>query len=302
MYGPQRRVELTRAFLLQLQGGAAGAQAFELNVRRGAYRAKASPNIPPSDILFLSDRLGAAAVTVTIASYNYAEYVIEALDSVRRQTLECLDLVVVDDCSPEPAVLDLILGWAHQHATRFNRVVIRKHRQNAGLGATRNSGFDAAETQYVLPLDADNRLLATCCEHLLTVLEGSTAAYAYPRLQEFSGRHGVWGGDRFDPMRFVGGNYIDAMALVGKWAWAAAGGYDTPEFMGWEDYGLWCQMIEMGLWGEPVEKILAEYRVHGDSMVNSITETDRNKWRLVDNVERRHPWLDILVRSPRPRD
>jgi glycosyltransferase involved in cell wall biosynthesis len=300
-FGPQRRLEMTRSFLHQLKGGVAGAQAFELSVRRGAYRAKTSPDVVASDVLFISDRLGDAPVTVTIASYNYADYVIEALESVRMQSLELLDLVVVDDCSPDPTVLELILEWARLHANRFNRLVVRKHQRNAGLGATRNSGFNAAETPYVLPLDADNRLRPECCERLLAALLPSTAAYVYPRMQEFGGRHDIAGGERFEPMRFVGGNYIDAMALVGKWAWAAASGYDTPEFMGWEDYGLWCQMIEMGQWGEAVEEILAEYRVHHDSMVNEITETKQNKMRLVANVEARHPWLDILVREPKER-
>jgi glycosyltransferase involved in cell wall biosynthesis len=300
-FGPQRRLELTRSFLHQLNGGVTGAQAFELAVRRGEYRATTSPNVPQSDILFATDRLLDAQVTVTIASYNYAEYVVEALESVRMQTLELLDLVVVDDCSPDPTVPELILAWAKLHAARFNRLVVRRHQRNAGLGATRNSGFDTAETPYVLPLDADNRLHPHCCERLLAALLPSNAAYVYPRMQEFGSRHEVAGGERFEPMRFVGGNYIDAMALVGKWAWAAAGGYDTPEFMGWEDYGLWCQMIEIGQWGQPVEEILAEYRVHHDSMVNEITETQHNKMRLVANVERRHPWLDILVRGPKER-
>ena len=43
---------------------------------------------------------------------------------------------------------------------------------NSGLALTRNVGFDAAETPYVLPLDADNRLLPSaaciCLPHCVT--------------------------------------------------------------------------------------------------------------------------------------
>jgi hypothetical protein len=92
------------------------------------------------------------------------------------------------------------------------------------------------------------------------------------------------------------------MALVGKWAWAAAGGYYVhKEAMGWEDYSLWCRLVELGQWGEAVPEVLADYRVHESSMINAITETPDNKRAAVELVERRHPWLDVRSRTPEPR-
>ena len=69
----------------------------------------------------------------------------------------------------------------------------------------------------------------------------------------------------FEPGRLIGGNYIDALALVSKEAWAAVGGYGVFRVMGWEDFDFWCRLVENGFWGCRVgDSPLAEYRVHGE--------------------------------------
>ncbi|OYX34661.1 MAG: hypothetical protein B7Y99_05015, partial [Caulobacterales bacterium 32-69-10] len=82
------------------------------------------------------------------------------------------------------------------------------------------------------------------------------------------------------------------MALVRRSAWAAVGGYDHIRF-GWEDYDFWCKLVEQGMFGEQVAEVLAEYRVHNDSMLRSQTDVNANKRRLLADIHRRHPWLRV---------
>jgi glycosyltransferase involved in cell wall biosynthesis len=302
-FGPQRQAALLRRFLAQQRGGAvsadpyAAADAFAAGLVAERPRRALAP-FGDFETLFEHDAQGEAEVTVVIASYNYADYIQNALDSVRLQTLEALDLVVVDDASPDPDTVVLILDWAHLHAARFNRLKVVRHQRNGGLGATRNSGFSLATTPYVLPLDADNRLFPDGAARLLAALTDSGAGFAYGQLQHFGADTRITGGDRWEPQRLVGGNYVDAMALVARWAWSAAGGYyAVRETMGWEDYSLWCSLAELAIPGVAVDAVVAEYRVHGQSMVNSIVETQDNKSALVALAEQRHPWLRILRRE-----
>ncbi len=44
---------------------------------------------------------GAPLVTVAVSLYNYGDYIIKCLDSVRAQTFVDLDLIVTDDCSKD---------------------------------------------------------------------------------------------------------------------------------------------------------------------------------------------------------
>ncbi len=212
---------------------------------------------------------------------------------MRAQTLELLDLVVVDDASTDSS-LTVTLDWVRRHAGRFNRVEVLRNRRNAGLGLSRNAGFNAAETEFILPLDADNRLRPRCGAACLEVIRTTGAAFAYPSLQRFGDGTEVMGLEPFQPTRLIRGNYIDAMAMIAKSAWAEAGGYDDIRPNGWDDYELWCSFVERGLWGVRVPEILADYRVHARSMLRTLEQERDNELRLISELERRHPWLAIL--------
>jgi GT2 family glycosyltransferase/glycosyltransferase involved in cell wall biosynthesis len=293
-YGPLRRADAMVSALPLLRGeGHASVRAFELELRRGQASKPPSIRIPETEIVFEADKFGDAEVAVVVPLYNYAQYIEESLESIRTQTLEPLDLIVVDDASTD-ASLSVAVSWAQRHAKRFNRIAVLRNKANAGLGSTRNAAFDAADTPFVLPLDADNRLLPECTAVCLSTITNSGAAFVYPKIRQFGDASDLMGNDPFEPGRFIGWNYIDAMALVSKEAWAAVGGYG--EFrMGWEDYDFWCRLIENGLWGCPASSApLAEYRVHGSSMIRMTTLTGRNAPELIADLERRHRWLNIV--------
>ncbi|MBV9492523.1 MAG: class I SAM-dependent methyltransferase [Verrucomicrobia bacterium] len=297
-YGSLRRVDLMLSALPQMRAeNPSATRAFALELHRRQASKMPPIRILNAETVFAADQLRNAEVTVAIPLHNYAHYVEEALESVRRQSLELLDLVVVDDASTDDS-LSVAVSWAQRHAGRFNRIIVLRNPVNAGLGPTRNVAIDAAETPFVLPLDADNLLLPRCCEVCLSAARASSAAFAYPSIQKFGEESGLLGGVPFDPARFIGGNYVDAMALVSKEAWAAAGGFGEFQIMGWEDFDFWCRLVEKGLFGCPAgDGPLAEYRVHGTSMIWSTTLTPRNAPAIIADLERRHPWLNIVFPS-----
>lgn len=290
-YGPQRRAESVAALIQQLHGGPSAAQAMELELLRDAARQKRLPTVPPAEVVFRNDQLGEAEVSVVIPVYNYAHFVVEALESVLHQTLNAIDVIVVDDVSADDS-LGVVSDWAQRNTGRFNRISILRNRANAGLALTRNVGIDEAETPFVFLLDADNRILPDCCDACLQVIKATRAAFAYPQIKCFGDSDEVIGTPPFEPMRLAGGNYIDAMAMVAKWGWAAVGGYSHLHH-GWEDYDFWCSLVEHGCWGAAVPRVLAEYRVHGASMLHTTTDVAANKRELIRELERRHPWLAI---------
>ena len=289
-FGPHAREEALLTFLDQVEAGQEAARSFELTLRRAAAPVS-RPLVLETDCLFRSDWGGAAEVTVLIRLYNYEALVIEALDSVLAQTLTPLDLVVVDDASTDESG-KVALAWMQAHAHRLNRASLLRHRKNAGLGMARNTGFAAAETSYVLMLDADNKLRPDCAGHLLAAIRNTRAAFAYPELHSFGDADHVFGGYSFQAMRFAGGNYIDSMALVAVWAWAGAGA-PHPVRHGWEDYDLWCRMVELGLWGLPVEEVLADYRVHGGSMLRTTVDQANYRRPIIEQLRAVHSWLQI---------
>jgi glycosyltransferase involved in cell wall biosynthesis len=295
-FGPERRLQEVATLLDLITGGRRGAEAFERQVLRAAAPVAArrtAPFVPQHEVAFDHDTLGVAKVTVIIPLYNYAGTVVEALHSVAGQTLVKLDLIIIDDRSTDNS-FDVAIAWAEANKVRFNRLRVVRNASNVGLGFTRNLGMALADTPWVLPLDADNRLGSDCAAICLATAEQSGAAYVYPTIRQFGERTEVMGAAAYDPIRLSNGNYIDAMALISRAAWACVGGYDHI-IGGWEDFDLWCRFAEHGLRGEQAPGgPLAEYRVHNTSMIQSAMASADRIDAMIKDIQRRHPWLTLV--------
>jgi glycosyltransferase involved in cell wall biosynthesis/SAM-dependent methyltransferase len=289
-FGPSQRREKFGRTLDSLWGGAVGARAFALETKLVGSRSRL-PTVYPSDIVFKKESPLLAEVSVVIPLYNYEGYILETLESIKAQSLECIDLIVVDGHSTDNS-LEVALEWIRQNAHRFNRCILIKNQSNYGLAYCRNSGVDATDTPFYIPVDADNKLCPTACEALLQTLKQENCAFAYSTIQQFGATQDLMCALPFDPQRFVPDNFIDAMALVSKEAWAMIGGYDHIRG-GWEDYDFWVRMAENGLRGVWHPEVLAEYRVHYQSMMRTQTLIPVNRLRMHDEFKSRHPWVSL---------
>jgi glycosyltransferase involved in cell wall biosynthesis len=296
-YGPERRSRMMDSLLDIAQGGQAAARAFQLDLLRRYAVPRASPRMPEYDTIFETASSTDARLTIAVPLYNYSQYITETLESTHAQGLSELDLVIVEDRSTDNA-FEVALSWVRANASRFNRVVFARNRTNSGLALTRNAAFKIANTPYVLPLDADNRLLPSCAAACLRAIENSGAAFVYPVIQQFGQASELLGLQRYDPARLANANYIDAMALVSRAAWAAVGGYDDIKG-GWEDFDLWCKFVEEGFFGAQVGgPPLAEYRVHDSSMIKAAIGRPETLRDMMADLGRRHPWLTLVWPLP----
>lgn len=93
-----------------------------------------------------------ADVSLIVPVYQAASFLRAAVDSMRAQTHADIEILLVDDGSTDGsgALCDAM-------ALEDARVRVI-HQRNAGSGAARNAGMDAAQGEYVLFCDADDRL------------------------------------------------------------------------------------------------------------------------------------------------
>jgi glycosyltransferase involved in cell wall biosynthesis/SAM-dependent methyltransferase len=94
------------------------------------------------------------SVTVIIPCYKQAHFLADAIESVLRQTHPDVEIVVVDDGSPDNT-REVAAGYA---GVRYVR------QDNQGLAAARNTGIREARNPYLVFLDADDRLLPHALE------------------------------------------------------------------------------------------------------------------------------------------
>lgn len=252
--------------------------------------------VHPYQVVFSTSGAQASLVTVCISLYNYQDYIVETLQSVYAQTQQPIDLVVVEDCGPDNSLM-IAQKWLQAHANQFNTVKLIQHGQNRGLSAARNTGVSVSTTPYVFILDADNLLYPRCIERCLVALEADKqASVAYPIIEKFGEQCALIGNVVWNPERFKKRNCIDAMALIRKADLISVGGYSELSAvgrLGWEDYELWCKFIDKDYYGVPVPEILARYRTHQTSMLNSISNQKGNIDQLHEEMMGLHPWLDL---------
>jgi len=91
------------------------------------------------------------AVSVVIPLYNKAPYIARALNSVLAQTFQDLEVIVVDDGSTDDGAM-VVKGFKDPKI----RLIQQK---NQGVSAARNRGIEAAQTELIAFLDADDEWL-----------------------------------------------------------------------------------------------------------------------------------------------
>lgn len=95
-------------------------------------------------------------VSIIIPVYNVAEYIERCLLSVFNQTYKNIEVILVDDKSPDDSV-SIITSLMEKQGSDVNVKLIR-HQQNGGLSASRNTGVANASGDYLYFLDSDDSL------------------------------------------------------------------------------------------------------------------------------------------------
>ena len=256
-----------------------------------------NPAKPVTETLFSFEKQDDAkpVATVVIPLYNYGRFIMETLDSVAAQTIRTLDVVVIDDCSTDDSA-GVARQWMTEHAKRFRKALLLRHVANGGLAATRNTGFSQSVTEFIFPLDADNLLYSTCLQKLTESLAHTRAALAFCLVERFLTPPGpvpppfLMHLHPWHPDTLHIGNKTDAMVLHRRSVWKEAGGYSlSMPRQGWEDYDFWFKIARLGGYGLHVPQILARYRVHGDSMLHTVTDKDEGIAVLRTHLRETYP-------------
>lgn len=103
-------------------------------------------------------------VTVYITNYNYGKYIKRAIKSVLNQTMNNIELIIIDDGSTDNSK-EVIEEYANEP------VVSIIYQKNKGLNITNNVALKAAKGKYIVRLDADDFFEPTALEEMSSVLE-----------------------------------------------------------------------------------------------------------------------------------
>jgi glycosyltransferase involved in cell wall biosynthesis len=104
-------------------------------------------------------------VSIVIPSFGCADYIGQAVESLRDQSFRDIQIIIVDDCSPD-ASNDVIL----KHLIEDDRVHLVLNHENRGLFRSRTIGARFAQGSYITHLDADDFLDLDCYERIWGII------------------------------------------------------------------------------------------------------------------------------------
>lgn len=88
-------------------------------------------------------------VSIIVPVYNTAKYLKQCIDSLTNQTLNEIEIIIINDCSPDNSS-DIITSY------KDKRIKIINHNKNMGIGKSRNDGIKKATGKYIAFVDSDD--------------------------------------------------------------------------------------------------------------------------------------------------
>ena len=204
-------------------------------------------------------------VSIVIPCYQQAHFLPDAISSILRQTYPDIEIIVVDDGSTD-----------HTRDVALSHPGIRYIAQkNAGVSSARNTGFRMSRGEYIVFLDADDRLIADAIEiGTRSLAEHPACALTFGTFFMIDAE-----GTRHNPsypLNAVTYGYKELLeenaignpgvALYRRWALSVVGGFDHRNGPA-GDYDLYLRIARLF----PVachRRPVIEYRRHGGNMSN----------------------------------
>jgi glycosyltransferase involved in cell wall biosynthesis len=225
-------------------------------------------------------------VSVVIPAKNAAAYIGETIASALAQA-DVGEIIVVDDGSTDDTV-------AIVRSIRDPRLCLSTG-EAGGVSAARNLGAHRSRGDWLMFLDADDRLRPDAVTTLLTAARAAPRAvlvygdyntidsegHAIGRRDLLNGRQKPSGNVL---ARLASGNFIvnGGILLVRADAFRASGGFDTT-LRYCEDWHCWCRLAALGEFAY-VPRLLLDYRLHTANTMNAAVRTPQDFFPAVARV------------------
>lgn len=218
-------------------------------------------------------------ISIIVPCYNQAQYLDECLQSVLEQTYPHWECIIVDDGSPDDTA-EVAKKWT-QKDSRFK--YLRK--ENGGLSSARNAGISMAQGEWILPLDADDKIGNQYLELAAKEFDkGYTVIFC--QAEFFGEKQGDWVLPAFSLQNLAQDNCIFCSAFYPKKLWAAHNGYDESMHTALEDWEFWIRIIreEGEVYRLPYTGFF--YRIKSQSMINGLAFD--KKIPVLKYIEKKH--------------
>jgi len=208
-------------------------------------------------------------VSIIIPCYNQAQYLEEAVQSAIDQTYPDMEIIIVNDGSP-----DNTQEVAEELQKKYSEKIKIISQKNSGVSEARNNGIRNASGNYIIALDADDKLHKTMVEKSIKTLKQYDADIVYGGYQGFgiSDRVNMW--TPFEQTYPLYAMPCAQLALTKKKVWKVTGGYNTNMKEGYEDWEYWVNAYKHNMKFVHIPEKLYFYRIKEESRDTNAVKKD----------------------------
>lgn len=220
-------------------------------------------------------------VSIITPAHNSAEYIEQTIESVKSQTYQHWELLIVDDCSSDDTV-KLAAAFSQQDS----RIKVLTLSSNLGPAGSRNYALNLAKGRFIAFLDSDDlwapTKLTLQIEFMLTHNHPFTYT-AYQKISEQGQLLDTMGvPSRLDYTTLLKTCYIGCLTVI----------YDTeyfgkvamPLIRKSQDFGLWLLLIKQSGYAAGLTEPLAFYRLRSNSNTANKWQAAAFTWRIYRQI------------------
>ena len=205
-------------------------------------------------------------ISVIIPCYNHGIFLDECLASVFNQTYQPLEIIVIDDGSPDAQTVETVERWSED-----SRLTVLRQ-PNFGPSIARNRAIAHAKGRYILPLDADNYLAPSAIQNLYDQLSVAPpdVKFIYQGQQFFGNRTDYAVQPDYNLYFLLQVNYCDTCALIDRSVFDEGCKFREDIGLGHEDWDFFLQLAQKGYYGQPDSHKNLFYRKTGFTRSDSV--------------------------------
>lgn len=226
-------------------------------------------------------------VSIIIPCYNDGIYIKESIYSAIKQSYTNIEIIIVDDGSDDEITKNILKNISGDNIQIF-------YIDKMGPAYARNYAIQKSHGEFILPLDADDKIDTLYVEKAVNILkENPNIGIVYCKASFFGENSGTWKLPEYSLRNMLLDNIIFVTAMFRKQDWELIGGFYCGLESGLEDYDFWLSIIELGRIVFQIPEIMFYYRIkHKSRNVNFANMQDKVK-ETYETIFQRHRELYI---------
>lgn len=209
-------------------------------------------------------------VSVIMPCFNDGEYIEASIESVLGQTFKEIELIIINDGSTDLKTIEILKSTSNPKIKILNT-------ENFGPSAARNFGIEHAVGNYILPLDADDKIHPDYIEKCVEQLDNNpNVGIVYCFAELFGEQSGRWHLPEYSFESMLLDNIIFVSSMFRKKDWEDIGGFNQNLIHGMEDYDFWISILEKEREVVQLKEVYFYYRIKNISRTSKFMDNSLN--------------------------